>query len=444
MFKKNFKVNIVMLLVLTLFVAGSAHVFGKTDARQGDPQITLDFWVGGGNRNVIGYDSPNHGDYERAKAREFEALYPNVKVNVEVISFNDIEQKVNIAVAGNNPPDIIYDNVPNRIMRHARNGEMEPLEEVVSAELHDWKKDYLAMGTYDGVLYGIPVSSTPTMMFINKTIFERKGVAHLIPEDRTWTWEEWEEAMIAVSDNRTYGTAFHALNEQADQLMVCYLLGAGSEWLSDDLSEYLINSPEGVEALEFMVNLIDRGVVARGPASMAPGDALELFQQGRVATLQYVPAVYERVAAAIKTGAADPSIQLYGVIPPTKEGVTPTLTITGEDGFALFKQDDPYKKEMAIQFIKHMTDSESLKALNQSTLKVPARYSSAYEIEDPEISTIMSKLGEYPVLDIGKRLEKYPDTRQMFYPELQAAFLKVKTPKQALDSFVRKANELIK
>ena len=56
---------------------------------------------------------------------------------------------------------------------------------------------------------------------------------------------------------------------------------------------------------------------------------------------------------------------------------------------------------------------------------------------------MMGKLAEYPVLDIGKSLEKYADTRQLFYPEMQAAFLGLKTPQEALDSFVSKANELI-
>lgn len=440
--KKN--LNFLKTLTLLMVLCAVSLLGATVQAQNSDPQITLNVWIGGGNRNIPGYNTPNHGDWEKLKAKEFEVIYPNVKVNIEVISFNDIEQKVNVAIAGNNTPDVLYDNIPNRVMRHARNGILEPLGDVISNEKDDWKEDYLAMGTYQGTLYGIPLSSTPTMMFINTTIFERQGVTHLIPDDRHWTWGEWEEAMQAISGGRYFGTAFHALNEQADQLMVCYLLGAGSRWLDDGLSEYLINSPEGVEALEFMMSLIGKGFVAPGAASMAPGDALELFQQGRVATLQYTPAVYERVVNAIASGAADPTIKLFGVIPPTKEGVTPTLTITGEEGYALFRQKEEYKKEMAIKFIQHMTDSESVRLINQASLKMPARYSSAYEIEDPEISAMMNKLAEYPVLDIGKSLEKYSDTRQLFYPELQAAFLGKKTAKEALDSYVSKANQLIK
>lgn len=437
MYRKCLKMTGILLLAALFTTVAWSSVQAE------EPQITIDFWVGGGNRHIPGYDTPNHGDWERLLAREFEKLHPNVKINVEIISFSDIEQKVNVAVAGQNPPDILYDNIPNRVMRHARNGELEPLDAVVSADRNDWKEDFLAMGTHNGVLYGLPLSSTPTMMFVNKTILERKGVAHLLPEDRHWTWEEWEEVMAAVSDGRIYGTAFHALNEQADQLMVCHLVGAGSAWLSDDLTEFVINSPEGVEALEFMVSLIEKGYVAPGPASMAPGDALELFQQGRVAALQYVPAVYERVAAAIEAGAADPTIQLYGMLPPTKEDVAPRLTVTGEEGYALFKQDDPYKKEICLEFIEFLASPEHVRLLNQATVKIPARYSATYEIEDPEISTMMGKLAEYPVLDIGKSLEKYADTRQLFYPEMQAAFLGLKTPQEALDSFVSKANELI-
>src|SRR5690242_2891789 len=64
--------------------------------------VTLTMWAGTGFKEIEGYDSKNYGDWEKAKAKEFQKLYPNVTVNVEVVPFTDIEQKVNVAVAGNN------------------------------------------------------------------------------------------------------------------------------------------------------------------------------------------------------------------------------------------------------------------------------------------------------------------------------------------------------
>ena len=118
MYRKCLKMTGILLLAALFTTVAWSSVQAE------EPQITIDFWVGGGNRHIPGYDTPNHGDWERLLAREFEKLHPNVKINVEIISFSDIEQKVNVAVAGQNPPDILYDNIPNRVMRHA---EMESL-----------------------------------------------------------------------------------------------------------------------------------------------------------------------------------------------------------------------------------------------------------------------------------------------------------------------------
>ncbi|TDG00786.1 ABC transporter substrate-binding protein [Paenibacillus piri] len=413
-----------------------------TDAAAGAAQkpVTLTMWAGTGFKEIEGYDSKNYGDWEKAKAKEFQKLYPNVTVNVEVVPFTDIEQKVNVAVAGNNPPDILYDNIPIRISKHARNNVLEEIEDVVKEDKADWKESFLAMGTINNKMYALPLGSVPQVVFLNKTIFDKKGVT--VPKNRTWTWNEMKDALKKVADKNTYGIAYFAKNEQADQLMVNNILAAGAQWANKDFSQYTVNSPEGVEALTFMLGLADEGLVAPGTATMDVNANFELFKQGKLAVMNHTSPVYADIESGKKNGAVDPSVEAYGILPVVKEGVTPRLTVTGENGYAIFKQNDPDKKKMAVEFVKFLTKPENIKAINKATYGIAARKSGTYEVQNKDFAELFTQLNKLEIVDLGKNQAYFATLRQKFYPEMQAAFLKAKTPKQALDDFVKNANQL--
>lgn len=413
---------------------------GGTGGGGGEKPITLTMWAGTGFKDIEGYDSKNYGDWEKAKAKEFQKLHPNVTIQVESVPFTDIEQKVNVAVAGNNPPDILYDNIPIRISKHARNGVLEELDDVVKDDKADWKDAFLNIGTINGKLYALPLGSVPQVVFLNKTIFEKKGVT--LPADRSWTWNEMKDALKKVADKNTYGIAYFAKNEQADQVMVNNLLSAGAEWANKDFTQYTVNSPQGVEALSFMLSLADEGLVAPGTATMDINANFELFKQGKLAILNHTSPVYGDIEAGKKNGAVDPSVEPYGIVPIVKEGVTPKITVTGENGYAIFKQDNAEKKKMAIEFVKFLTQPDNIKAINKATYGISARKSATYEIQNKDASQLFELLNKLDIIDLGKNKPYFATLRQKFYPEMQAAFLKSKSPKQALDDFVKNANEL--
>lgn len=413
---------------------------GGADAAGDAKPIKLTMWAGTGFKDVEGYDSKNYGDWEKLKAKEFQKLHPNVTIQVESVPFTDIEQKVNVAVAGNNPPDILYDNVPTRITKHARNNVLEDLDDVVKDDRSDWKEDFLNMGTLNGKLMGIPLGSVPQVVFLNKTIFDKKGVA--VPANRSWTWSEMENALKKVADKNTYGIAYFAKNEQADQVMVNNMLAAGAQWANNDFSHYTVNSPEGVEALTFMLKLQDEGLVAPGTATMDINANLELFKQGKLAILNHTSPVYSDLEAGKKNGAVDPSVEPYGIIPIVKDGVKTRLTVTGENGYAIFKQDNPEKRKMAMEFVKFLVQPDNIKAINKATYGIAARKSGTYEIQNKDASALLQLLNNLEIVDLRKNLPYYSALRQKFYPQMQAAFLKSKSPKQALDDFVKDADAM--
>jgi len=428
--------SIVIILSLSLFVMGcqTGSKQGDGDTNQSEEKIKLTLWAGTGLKNVEGVVSPNYGDWERAKAEQFSALHPNVTIDVVSIPWGEIEQKVNVAVAGNNPPDILFDNVPMRVMKHARNNQYESLNDVIAEHKQDWKPEFLATGTVNDELYALSLYTQPSVLFLNQTIFEKKGLGHLIPENREWDWTQLKEALKQVVDKSTYGTALFAKNNQSDQVNAAWLLSGGASWANDDFTEYLVNRPEGVEALSYMLSLIDEGLVAPGAASMQASDSIELFKQGKLAVIYNVPEIYGHVAGS--------DVKPYGIVPVFKSGTEPRMVNTGENGYALFKQKDKDKRDMAIKFIQFLTEPDNVKAISKNVLGVPARVSAEYTIENEDFGQLMKKIEPLQQVSLGKSVPYYADLRQRLFPELQAAFQKRKTPQQALDDFVSAANAL--
>lgn len=96
-----------------------------------------------------------------------------------------------------------------------------------------------------------------------------------------------------------------------------------------------------------MLKLVEEGLVAPGTANMEAIDTIQLFEQGKLATMYQQINVYMDIAADIKKGSANSSnVEPYGIIPVYKEGVTPKLVINSENGLALFKQKDPEKEKL--------------------------------------------------------------------------------------------------
>ena len=61
------------------------------------------------------------GKYEQEIASAFMAKNPNIKVNVEMLSYENGEEKINYAIESNSTPDVLYDS-PGRIINYGKKG----------------------------------------------------------------------------------------------------------------------------------------------------------------------------------------------------------------------------------------------------------------------------------------------------------------------------------
>ena len=152
-------------------------------------QVTIDFWIPGGRGRDQG---------TAAVIEAFEALNPNINVELTAIPFGEFFDSLQVAFAGNSPPDAaLIDGVG--VQNLAYNGALLPIEDMFSEEdLDDFMTDLIEMVSLDGHMFGAPWANAADAMYYNVDMFEAAGVEAPRTLDEGWTWPEFVENVNTV------------------------------------------------------------------------------------------------------------------------------------------------------------------------------------------------------------------------------------------------------
>jgi multiple sugar transport system substrate-binding protein len=405
-------------------------ILGNTTAITKEEPVKLKFWMYADDSNVS----------QKEIITNFQKENPTIQVEPEFIPYNGGPEKIQVAVAGNNAPDLLLDQTA-RLMTFASQGKLAPLDDVLAVEdKKDISEAVLGEGKFRGKMYVFPTGASNSGFMINRTLFKEAGAEDLLPkgEDKTWDFEQFRKALKAVTKNGVYGTAFYAASEQSDAFTFALLSGYGAELFNEDYSKATINSSEGVKALSYMLSLMDEKVVVPGAATMNDDMVLEMFNQKKIAVTIGGPANVTAIKNGLEDGSIKGSFDVDLVMIP---GDIPK-SVSRVGGYAAFDNKDTMKLEAVKKFITFATRPESMKIAGK--FSTTTRKSVADEIykDDPITQYATNTLSKYAGR-LGNQVVGYPEIRAAFFPELQAAYSKVKTPQQALDDFVKKTNDII-
>src|SRR5213594_4676148 len=110
-----------------------------------------------------------------------------VKVELQVIDWNSIDQQVSTMIQNNQPPDVL--NL-NSFSSYAKDGLLYAADEVLSPKTkEDFLDAFARGGEYQGKLYGFPILASARAFFYNKDLLAKAGVA--APPK---TWDEFVQA----------------------------------------------------------------------------------------------------------------------------------------------------------------------------------------------------------------------------------------------------------
>ncbi len=385
------------------------------------------------------------GSFEKRIIAEFMEEHPDVTVTLEMIPYSGGPEKVKTAIAGKNPPDVLVDYI-GRIAEYSFMDVLVPLDDMLSAEdRRDIPESIISLCSVDGSLVMYPWGSMPIGWIANKALFDKAESASLLPldrESRDWSIEEAEAAMTAVASlEDTYAMALWAKDEQADSTMRLLLQNFGADIYNADYSGIVLDSPAGVEGLEWILEMTDAGVFAPGAESASFMDTFSLFTSGKTAIMPLgTAAIFAYLENMVENGEVsredmDPVV----IAPPVKAGVDLRTDVQAH-GICIFDNGDKQVIEMGKLLTEKMA-KEYQREGNLYAGTFPVRKSESSLYENPEVAILKYMIPS--ASETGLKAPYYAEMRAFFYPQFQAALTGQKSAAQALQDFAQKTNEML-
>ena len=241
-----------------------------------DGDITLDVIICqyGPNTNEwflgSGMDGTNFVD-------KFEAENPGIKLNLDVVSWNDVYTEVDTRIANNNAPDILNIDV---FANYANEGLLLPVSDYCPEELfNDFFPSFIDQSVIDDTVWAVPDLASARALFYNVDMFEEVGI-----EDPT-TWSELEDACQAIIDyydGEVYPWGIDMTTDEGQAAFAYYTWGNGGGFV-DENGEWAVNSAENAEAINFALSLVQNGYTNPNPATQTRYDLQDMFAAGKLA-----------------------------------------------------------------------------------------------------------------------------------------------------------------
>jgi multiple sugar transport system substrate-binding protein len=205
------------------------------------------------------------------------AKQTGIKVDLQVIDWNSIDQQVTTMIQNNQPPDVL--NL-NTFSSYAKDGLLYAADEVLSPQTRaDFLPAFAEGGEFRGRQYGFPILASARAFFFNRRLFAQAGV----PAPPR-TWKEFLATAQKIRDlgGGVIGYALPLGPEEAQAEWSIWMWNNGGDWKSGD--RWTINSERNVQTLQFLADLAQRHRVTQvnpGRTNRTDG-AFQLFKDGKV------------------------------------------------------------------------------------------------------------------------------------------------------------------
>ncbi len=301
-----------ILLVVACFTGSLATMAPKRETE--GITITLCHWDNGGStetdlvKEVCKAFEEKYNQEVEEKNRKLSAdeePYPKITVQVDIIS--SYETQFNSIIAAQNVPDVFL--VPDgNFGQWVKTGLMMDLSDyIANSQVVDLDKiwpsaitRYMYNGKTQGSgsIYCMPKDITPYVMYYNKDLFDEYGVPY--PNDTTpWTPEEALEYWSMFGYNRTEemggSTVYVSSKTGETKVRDNHIYGVakiypesliwsnGADYLSEDRTEVLIDSPEFIEVYDYIQMATMDYCVTPTSAMLATTSEKSLFLNGQAA-----------------------------------------------------------------------------------------------------------------------------------------------------------------
>src|ERR671916_619070 len=356
----------------------------------------------------------------------FEKEHPDTRVRMVSIRWEDYYQKVPAAIVSGKGPDVGIMHV-DQISMSAAHGVLRPLDDVaagLSLQEADFAPEVWQSGVYHGKRYGIPLDVHPLGLFWNKTVLSDAG---LDPDRPPTDREAYEAALEELKGKGVQGNWVPPFVFTGGFMFLSLLWQFGGDMTNEDGTKATWNSDAGVEAMEYLRGMIQKGY---SPPNVAQDADNIAFKGGQ--------------SAFIWQGAW--GIGDYGSTEGLEWGLGPLPQIGDERAawsnshqFVIPEATSEAKREVARTFIDFVTNSPSWAESGM----VPAR-KSARESEAFRKLPASALAEEIDYVRFPRPVAGLPDVRESTLDIAIQQGLSGRQPvRQALDESAKRADELL-
>ncbi|CAM5624413.1 Extracellular solute-binding protein OS=Streptomyces rimosus subsp. rimosus (strain ATCC/ DSM 40260 / JCM 4667 / NRRL 2234) OX=1265868 GN=SRIM_024505 PE=4 SV=1 [Streptomyces rimosus subsp. rimosus] len=201
--------------------------------------------------------------------KDFEKQNPNIKVEVSVYSWKDVDKKVEDTAKSGKAPDMAQIGA---YADYAAAGKLYSADQLLSIPVHaDFVPDLAEAGEYQRIQYGMPFGASTRRLFYNKKLFAEAGIAN---PPQTWADIAADAAKLkAKGVKMPYALPLGPEETQAETLM--WMLSGGGSY-TDSIGKYTIDSPQNVKTFEWLKkDLVGPGADRHRPGQAQPPGRLQ-------------------------------------------------------------------------------------------------------------------------------------------------------------------------
>lgn len=326
-------------------IAASALTFLMTTTSVFATDLRMTVWTG----------SEAHLKMFAGIAESFKAKHPDVNVKFETVPVNDYTQKLTFQVAGGNAPDIAWmmeDAAPafenaNLLM------DLGPtLKAAENYDFADFSEPAMGLWQKGETVYGIPFSTSPFMIYYNKDMFDKAGLEDplALAAKGEWTMTRFQEVAkkLAEANPGKWGFEFKDGEGYASRMTHAFLppirAYGGDIWSNKECG---FDKPEAVAAIKQLHDMVfkDKSIVP-------PGEQGDYFSGNSAMTVNQISRANKMAEAGFEWGIA-----------PLPSGPGGEAPVIGQAGLVVF--DKGRNKEIAAEFVAHMTNKENVATMAQ-------------------------------------------------------------------------------
>lgn len=265
--KVGFYAGILATSALLAACSGSGTSESSSSANSsGKTEISYAIWDSGQEPGI------------RKIADKFEEKNPDIKINIQVVDWDNYWTMLEAGATGGSLPDTFWMH-SNEIYRYGSNEMLLPLDDYLAkskeAKLENFPDGLNEIYNIKGKQFAVPKDFDTIGLWYNKKMFDEAGIPY--PDD-TWDWNKLKEVAkkLTKSDGSQYGFGAGLSNQEG---YYNFIYQNGGTVITDDMKSGY-DDPKTIEALDYYFSFVKEKL---SPALTVDKERAEAFQNGQVA-----------------------------------------------------------------------------------------------------------------------------------------------------------------